>query len=93
LRLVDRTSQRRLFSAGIALQVIGMLVLALFPLTTAVALGYVLFSGLGSGFGPQAFFALWSSESFPTTLRSTALGIVFAPANAGKSLDELHPIA
>jgi inositol transporter-like SP family MFS transporter len=35
-------------------------------------------SGLCSGFGQQQFFQLWSAEAFPTLLRATALGLMFA---------------
>jgi len=37
----------------------------------------VILGGLGAGFGPQAFFMLWSAEAFPTALRATALGLMF----------------
>jgi inositol transporter-like SP family MFS transporter len=33
---------------------------------------------VGQGFGAQCFFQLWSSEMFPTMLRSTAQGVMFA---------------
>ncbi len=78
MRLVDRVNQRAIFGASIALQLTAMLLLILFPLTVPVALGYVVLNGFGAGFGAQAFFALWGAESFPTELRSTALGLMFA---------------
>jgi MFS transporter, SP family, inositol transporter len=78
MRLVDRVDQKLLFGAGALLQVIGMLLLSLFRLTEPVALGYVLLSGIGGGFGQQSFFQLWSGELFPTLLRSTAQGLMFA---------------
>lgn len=78
MRLVDRVDQKLLFGAGALLQVIGMLLLSLFRLTEPVALGYVLLAGLGGGFGQQSFFQLWSGELFPTLLRSTAQGLMFA---------------
>jgi MFS transporter, SP family, inositol transporter len=78
MRLVDRVDQKMLFGAGALLQVIGMLLLSLFRLTEPVALGYVLLSGIGGGFGQQSFFQLWSGELFPTLLRSTAQGLMFA---------------
>jgi inositol transporter-like SP family MFS transporter len=78
MRLVDRTNQRRLFGSAIGLQIAAMILLALFPLTTVVALGYVVLNGLGGGFGPQAFFQLWSAELFPTHLRASGLGLMFA---------------
>jgi inositol transporter-like SP family MFS transporter len=78
MRLVDRVDQRLLFGAGALLQVIAMLLLSLFRLTLPVALGYVLLGGIGGGFGQQSFFQLWSGELFPTLLRSTAQGLMFA---------------
>jgi inositol transporter-like SP family MFS transporter len=132
--LSDRTNQKRLFMIGAVLQVFALLLFALFPLGLAIALGYVVLLGIGGGFSQQPFFQLWSGEMFPTRLRSTAqglmfaivriglgiwsffvpaitaagfhtlawiltgflvvsalLGLFFAPSNAGKSLDELHP--
>ncbi len=35
-------------------------------------------AGIGGGFGQQQFFQLWSAEAFPTLLRATALGLMFA---------------
>lgn len=39
---------------------------------------YVLLIGIGQGMGQQSFFQLWSGELFPTLLRSTAQGLIFA---------------
>jgi MFS transporter, SP family, inositol transporter len=78
MRLSDRVDQKLLFGAGALIQVIGMLLLALFPLTTPIALGYVILTGVGGGIGQQSFFQLWSGELFPTLLRSTAQGLMFA---------------
>jgi MFS transporter, SP family, inositol transporter len=78
MRLVDRVDQKVLFGVGAGIQVIGMLLLALFRLTLPVALGYVFLTGVGGGFGQQSFFQLWSGELFPTLLRSTAQGLMFA---------------
>jgi inositol transporter-like SP family MFS transporter len=132
--LADRTNQKRLFMVGAVLQIVALLLFALFPLGLAVAIGYVVLLGIGGGFSQQPFFQLWSGEMFPTHLRSTAqglmfaivriglgiwsffvpaisksgfhtlawiltgflvasavLGLLFAPSNAGKTLDELHP--
>jgi inositol transporter-like SP family MFS transporter len=52
--------------------------LVVFPLTIPVALLYVFLLQFGGGFGAQSFFQLWSSEMFPTMLRSTAQGVCFA---------------
>lgn len=78
MRYSDRVSQRVMMGiAGVA-QVAGMLLLALFPLTTFVALGYQFLLQFGGGFGQQSFFQLWSAELFPTLGRSTAQGVMFA---------------
>jgi inositol transporter-like SP family MFS transporter len=80
---VDRVNQRAMFSVGALLQVVALLLFALFPLTLAVALGYVIFLGLGGGFAQQPFFQLWSGEMFPTLMRSTAQGLMFAVVRIG----------
>ena len=74
----DRGRRTPLFATAAVSQIVAVLLLALFPLTTAVAFAYVLMSGLCSGFGQQQFFQLWSAEAFPTLLRATALGLMFA---------------
>lgn len=75
---VDRSNQKRMLGFAAAIQVVGVALFAVFPLTLAVALGYVLFIGIGQGMGQQSFFQLWSGELFPTLLRSTAQGLIFA---------------
>jgi inositol transporter-like SP family MFS transporter len=78
MRYVDRVNQKRLFMVGAVLQIFALLLFALFPLSLPVALGYVLLLGIGGGFAQQPFFQLWSGEMFPTLMRSTAQGLMFA---------------
>jgi inositol transporter-like SP family MFS transporter len=78
MRLSDRVNQRLLFVASAVIQVIGMALLAIFPLTLPIALIHVFLMAFGQGFGAQCFFQLWSAEMFPTLLRSTAQGVMFA---------------
>jgi MFS transporter, SP family, inositol transporter len=78
MRLADKVNQRTLFVASAMIQVVGMALLAVFPLTIPVALLYVFLLQFGGGFGAQSFFQLWSAEMFPTMLRSTAQGVCFA---------------
>lgn len=78
MRYSDRVSQRAMMGLAGLIQVAGMVLLALFPLTTAVALAYQFLLQFGGGFGQQSFFQLWSAELFPTLLRSTAQGLMFA---------------
>ena len=81
--LSDKVSQRLLFGISALIQIAGMVLLAIFPLTTPVALAYVVLVWFGSGFGAQSFFQLWSAELFPTLLRSTAQGFTFAIVRIG----------
>jgi inositol transporter-like SP family MFS transporter len=83
MRYVDRVNQRLLFGVSALIQVIAMSLLAIFPLRLPIIALFVLLSSIGSGFGAQAFFQLWSAEQFPTLLRSTAQGIMFAVVRIG----------
>lgn len=83
MKLADKVNQRALFAASAVIQVAGMLLLVVFPLTIPVALLYVFLLQFGGGFGAQSFFQLWSSEMFPTMLRSTAQGLCFAIVRIG----------
>jgi inositol transporter-like SP family MFS transporter len=86
MRYSDRVNQRRLIAVSSLIQIIGMALLALFPLTTPIALSYLVLVWFGSGFGAQSFFQLWSAELFPTLIRSTAQGITFAVVRVGLGL-------
>jgi len=78
MKLADKLNQRLMFGISAVTQVIGMALLALFPLTLTVAIIHVFLMSVGGGFGAQSFFQLWSSEMFPTALRATAQGLMFA---------------
>jgi inositol transporter-like SP family MFS transporter len=83
MRLSDRINQRLLFGASILVQIVGVGLLAIFPLTLPVITISLFVSSFGSGFGAQAFFQLWSAELFPTLLRGFAQGITFAIVRIG----------
>ena len=78
MQFSDRVNQRLMFGISAVIQVIGMSLLAIFPLTLPVAIIHVFLMSFGGGFGAQSFFQLWSAEMFPTLLRSTAQGVMFA---------------
>ena len=83
MRLSDRVNQRVLFGVSAAMQISGMALLALFPLTLPIAMLHVFLMQFGGGFGAQSFFQLWSAELFPTLVRSTAQGFTFAVVRIG----------
>lgn len=78
MKWVDRINQRVLFGISAAMQVVGMMLLAVFPLTLPIAILHIALMAIGGGFGAQSFFQLWSAELFPTIVRSTAQGVTFA---------------
>lgn len=83
MQFSDRMNQRTMFLVSSAIQIVGMSLLALFPLTLPLAILHVFMMSFGGGFGAQSFFQLWSSELFPTLLRSTAQGVMFAIVRIG----------
>jgi inositol transporter-like SP family MFS transporter len=86
MRLADRVNQRLLFLAAALIQIAGMSLLALFPLTMPLAILHVFLMQFGGGFGAQSFFQLWSAELFPTLQRATAQGVTFAVVRIGLGL-------
>ena len=83
MQLSDKVNQKLLFLISAVIQVVGMSLLALFPLTLPIALLHVFLMQVGGGFGAQSFFQLWSAEMFPTEIRSTAQGLAFAVVRVG----------
>lgn len=83
MKLSDKVDQRLLFGISAAMQIVGMALLAIFPLTLPVAMLHIFLMQFGGGFGAQSFFQLWSAELFPTLARSTAQGLTFAVVRIG----------
>ncbi|HEX7781569.1 MAG TPA: MFS transporter [Sphingobium sp.] len=83
MKLSDKVDQRLLFGVSALMQVGGMALLALVPLTLPVAMLHIFLMQFGGGFGAQSFFQLWSAEQFPTLVRSTAQGATFAIVRIG----------
>lgn len=83
MTLSDRVNQRVLFGISAALHVIGMALLAVFGFQLEVVIAHIVIMGVAGGFGAQSFFQLWSSELFPTAVRSTAQGLAFAIVRIG----------
>ncbi len=83
MRFSDRVNQRLLFGISAGMQIVGMALLALFPLTLPIAMLHIFLMQFGGGFGAQSFFQLWSAEQFPTAVRATAQGATFAIVRVG----------
>lgn len=78
MTLSDKVNQRLLFGISAVLHVVGMALLAIFGFRLEIVILHVVIMGIAGGFGAQSFFQLWSSELFPTAIRSTAQGLTFA---------------
>jgi inositol transporter-like SP family MFS transporter len=78
MQFSDKMNQRTMFLISASIQVVGMALFAIFPMTLPIAMLHIFLMAFGGGFGAQSFFQLWSSEMFPTLLRSTAQGLMFA---------------
>jgi MFS transporter, SP family, inositol transporter len=83
MKLADKMNQRLLFGISAAMQIAGMALLAIFPLTLPIAMLHIFLMQFGGGFGAQSFFQLWSAEQFPTAVRATAQGATFAIVRVG----------
>jgi inositol transporter-like SP family MFS transporter len=83
MKYSDRINQRVLFGVSAGMQIAGMALLAIFPLTLPIAMLHIFLMQFGGGFGAQSFFQLWSAEMFPTLVRSTAQGVTFAVVRIG----------
>ncbi len=81
--LSDKVNQRTLFGISAIMQIGGMAMLAVFGFTLETVLLHVVIMGIAGGFGAQSFFQLWSSEMFPTAIRSRAQGVTFAVVRIG----------
>ena len=83
MRYSDQVNQRTMLAIAFAGQITGMALMAIFPLTLPVVLGYLLLTAAFGGFAAQQFFQLWSGELFPTLVRSSAQGLMFAVVRIG----------
>jgi len=73
----DGGRRRLMFAVGAALQAVAFLMFALFPLTTPVAIANVVLFGVGQGMSQYPMIRVWLNELFPTSIRTTAQGLVY----------------
>ncbi len=85
-KLGDKVPHRVLFGVGAAMALVSWIAIAVFGLAldngTTDSMGwclwaYVILWGVSAGFSAQCFYALWSTELFPTQYRGGAEGIMF----------------
>ncbi|MBC1406176.1 MFS transporter, partial [Listeria welshimeri] len=68
---------RWLFFVGAAMAVASWIVLTYVGMSWIGLWSFVILWGISAGIGAQAFYALWSTELFPTQYRGGVQGIMF----------------
>lgn len=76
--LNDRISRRLLYAISAAFCTAAFLILVLFPFTLTTALINVVLFGFGQGIGLWPLQRIWSTEMFPTEIRNTGQGFIWA---------------
>lgn len=80
MRIADKPSRFTYFTIGAVAFVLSPTVLAVFGISLPTYLISSFFSLIGSAFAFEGIMKVWTQESFPTLLRSTAQGTVLAIA-------------
>ncbi|EAF2676981.1 MFS transporter [Listeria monocytogenes] len=73
----DRVSHRGLFFVGALMAVASWVVLTFIGMSWVGLWTFVILWGISAGIGAQAFYALWSTELFPTKYRGGVQGVMF----------------
>ncbi|EDO0502256.1 MFS transporter [Listeria monocytogenes] len=73
----DRVSHRGLFFVGSLMAVASWVVLTFVGMSWVGLWTFVILWGISAGIGAQAFYALWSTELFPTKYRGGVQGVMF----------------
>lgn len=76
--LSDRIDRRILYGISAAFCTAAFLILAIFPFTLTTALINVVLFGFGQGIGLWPLQRIWSTELFPTEIRNTGQGFIWA---------------
>ncbi|EAD7924159.1 MFS transporter [Listeria monocytogenes] len=73
----DRVSHRGLFFVGALMAFASWVVLTFVGMSWVGLWTFVILWGISAGIGAQAFYALWSTELFPTKYRGGVQGVMF----------------
>lgn len=80
MRIVDTPKRMPFFILGALLLTGGYALPMIFNFAPAAWFGCLLLTNMGNGLAFEGIMKVWSQESFPTMLRSTAQGIIVAVA-------------
>ncbi|MBV9922136.1 MAG: MFS transporter [Pseudonocardia sp.] len=80
LRLVDTRLRMPVFYVGAACYVLSALIPTLVGVTVPTLMMWQILAAIGGAFAFEAILKVWTQESFPTLLRSTAQGTIISVA-------------
>ena len=83
MKLADKISRRFLFGLGAVMGLVAWIILTFMPMTWPTLITFTVLWGLSAGIGAQAFYALWTSELFPTRYRASAQGTMYFIVRTG----------
>lgn len=83
MKLGDKYSRRMMFGIGAVMGIVAWIILTFMPMTWPTLIAFVILWGSAAGIGAQAFYALWTSELFPTRYRASAQGLMFFLVRTG----------
>ncbi len=83
MKLADKMSRRLLFGIGAVMGIVAWVLLTFMPMTWPTLIAFVILWGSSAGIGAQAFYALWTSELFPTRYRASAQGTMYFIVRTG----------
>ncbi len=83
MKLGDKVSRKTLFGVGAGMGLVAWIILTFMPMTWPTLIAFVILWGAAAGIGAQAFYALWTSELFPTKYRASAQGLMYFIVRTG----------
>ncbi|GAB1613729.1 MFS transporter [Mammaliicoccus lentus] len=86
MKLGDKVNQRLLFGIGATMGIVAWVILTFAPMNWISLILFVVLWGSAAGIGAQAFYALWTSELFPTRYRAGAQGLMYFIVRTGISI-------
>lgn len=83
MKLGDKYSRKLIFGIGAGMGIVAWIMLTFMPMNWPVMIIFVIIWGASAGIGAQAFYALWTSELFPTRYRASAQGLMYFIVRTG----------
>src|SRR5699024_3872718 len=83
MNLGDKYSRNFILGLGASMGIFAWIMRRFMPMNWPVMIVFVVVWGSSAGIGAQAFYALWTSELFPTRYRASAQGLMYFIVRTG----------